>query len=107
MYLTPFSDVFDTFIKVYNIPKNIELDIPEEYRSVNVYRTTLGHKVNHKFDVDANVEFDYVKHPIFDVIVCLIALQDLEADEELFANYNYGLEDAAQWYRDHYQATYE
>ena len=93
--------------KIYKVPKNIELDMPDPYRSVAVYRSTLGHKVNHKFDVDANVEFDYVDHPVFGVIVCLIATKDIDDDEELFANYNYGVEDAAQWYRDLYKATYE
>ena len=93
--------------KLYNIPKEIELDIPHPYRSVKEYTTTLGHKVNHMFDINTNVEFDSVDHPVFGVIVCLIAVKDIEVDEELFVNYNYGLEDAAKWYRDLYDQTYD
>ena len=55
---------------------------------------------------NANVEFEYVEHPVFGVIVCLIADEDINADEELFVNYNYVLEDAAKWYRDLYDETY-
>ena len=44
---------------------------------------------------------------MFGVIVCLIAVKDIEVDEELFVNYNYGLEDAAKWYRDLYDQTYD
>ena len=91
----------------FNIPEEMELDIPDPYRSVEEYRTTLGHKVNHQFDPRTNVEFDTVHHPVFGVIVCLIASKDIEVDEELFVNYHYGLEDAAQWYRDLYDKTYE
>ena len=29
------------------------------------YRTTLGHKVNHKFDPDCNTQFMAVKHALF------------------------------------------
>ena len=93
--------------KLYNIPKEIELDIPHPYRSVEEYTTTLGHKVNHMFDINTNTEFDSVDHPVFGVIVCHIAVKDIEVDEELFVNYNYGLEDAAKWYRDLYDQTYD
>ena len=84
--------------EILKIPKDMELDIPKEYRSVNAYRTTLGHKVNHKF-VNVNTIFDYVVHPIFDNIVCLIAVLDIQAEEEIFVSYNYGLDVAPEWYK--------
>ena len=92
--------------RIYNVPKKIMLDIPDPYRSIKFYRTTLGHKVNHKFDVDTNVEFDFVEHPVFGVIVCHIATKDIEVDEELFVNYGYGLENLTGWFKDVYDDTY-
>ena len=90
---------------IYNIPENLELDIPDQYRSVDNYRTTLGHKVNHKFE-DTNVEYKIVDHPVFGVIVCLIATEDIDVDDELFASYNYGLDEAPQWYKDLHDEEY-
>ena len=86
--------------RIFNVTKKIMLDIPDTYRSIKAYRTTLGHKVNHKFDVDTNVEFDFVEHPVFGVIVCHIATKDIEANEELFVDYGYDLVRCPQWYRE-------
>ena len=75
------------------------LDIPEHYRSIIEYRTTLGHKVNHKFE-DTNAEQETVKHPVFGVIACTVATKEIDVDDEIFINYNsYDLEDAPDWYR--------
>ena len=89
--------------KIYNVPEHIELDIPDPYRSTNVYTATLGHKVNHKFE-ETNVEFDFTDHPVYGVIVCLIATEDIDVDDELFVHYGYDLDAAPQWYQDlHHQ----
>jgi histone-lysine N-methyltransferase SETD7 len=85
--------------EIYNVPEDIELDIPDPYRSTDEYTATLGHKVNHKFE-QTNVEFDTTDHPVYGVIVCLIATEDIDIDDELFVSYNYGLDSAPQWYRD-------
>ena len=83
---------------INSIPEGTVLDVPEGYRSVEAYRTTFGHKVNHKFDDHANVEFDFVDHPVFGVIICLLAIRDIDLDEELFVNYNYN-DYAPLWYQ--------
>ena len=66
----------------YNIPSEMMVNTPDHYIRFTEYRTSLGHKDNHKFDT--------VHHPVFGV--CLIAFKDIEVDEELFVNYNYWLE---------------
>ena len=99
-------DLGDDVQEMFNISEDILLDIPEGYRSVEDYRTTLGHNVNHMFDEHTNVEFDFVDHPVFGVIVCLLAIKDIEVEEELFVNYNEPLEDAPHWYRELYEKSY-
>ena len=61
-YSCPFS---------WGVHPQVNMDIPERYRSFVDYRTTLGHKVNHKFNPDTNTEFWVVKHPLFGPIVAL------------------------------------
>ena len=93
--------------EMFNNSEDVELlDIPKGYRSVDDYRTTLGHKVNHMFDEHTNVEFDFMDHPVFGVIVCLLAIKEIEVDEELFVNYNYSIEDAPHWYRELYEKSF-
>ena len=79
------------------------MDIPERYRSVLNYRTTLGHKVNHKFSDETNSYFEVVKHPLFGVIVALVADKVIRRGEEVFTNYNYNLRTAPDWYRESYR----
>ena len=40
--------------KSWGIHPEICIDIPERFRSLVNYRTTLGHKVNHKFSDETN-----------------------------------------------------
>ena len=51
--------------------QDLSIDIPERFRSFVDYRTTLGHKVNHKFHPASNTEFQVVKHPLFGIICSL------------------------------------
>jgi len=89
-YTSPYS---------WGIPSALNIDIPERYRSIVDYRTTLGHKVNHKFDPESNTEFTVVKHPLFGPICALVATKVIDIDEELFVDYNYDVDalDAPQW----------
>ena len=64
------------------------------FRELVNFRTTLGHKVNHKFSEEANGDFEVVKHPLFGVIVAIIAKEVIEKDEEIFVDYNYYTEDS-------------
>ena len=70
-----------------------------------MYRTTLGHKVNHKFE-GINAEFETVDHPVHGGIVCLVAATEIDVDDEIFAHYRYSVEQAAEWYREEYANVY-
>ena len=89
--------------KSWGIHPEICIDVPERFRSVVAYRTTLGHKVNHKFSDESNSYFEVVKHPLFGVIVALVADQVIRRGEEVFTNYNYNLKTAPDWYREGYK----
>ena len=89
--------------KSWGLQPELCMDIPERYRSLLSYRTTLGHKVNHKFSDQTNSYFEVVKHPLFGVIVALVADQIIRRGEEVFTNYNYDLRTAPDWYREGYK----
>ena len=88
----------------------IYIDIPESFRSIVNYRTTLGHKVNHKFNEEANGEFVVINHPLFGLIAAIRAMELIEEDYEIFVDYNYykndspieKLLDCPLWYRNAY-----
>ena len=70
------------------------------------YRTTLGHKANHSFN--NNVEYVFVDHPVLGGIACLVATEDIDDGEEVFAHYRYGDIQLVQlfWYREEYNHQY-
>ena len=70
-------------------------------RELANFRTTLGHKVNHKFSEEANGNFEVVKHPLFGVIVAIVAKEVIEEDDEIFVDYNYALgEESPAWFKE-------
>lgn len=73
-------------------PKEV-LNIPKQYRSLDAYNATLGHLVNHSNK--PNTWFGMIDHPRFGPIRSIVLLEDLEAGQELFADYGY-LEQYAQ-----------
>jgi len=91
----------------WGFPEDLVLDIPEEYRSIYKFRTTLGHKANHLFE-GKNTEYDTVNHPVHGGIVCLIATEVINKDDEIYVDYLYDVDDEAteQWYKDLYDRTY-
>ena len=91
----------------WGYPEDLVLDIPEEYRSIYKFRTTLGHKANHLFE-GKNTEYDTVNHPVHGGIVCLIATEVINKDDEIYVDYLYDVDDEAteQWYKDLYDRTY-
>ena len=93
--------------KSWGIHPDICIDIPEKFRSVVDYRTTLGHKVNHKFSPESNGYFEVVKHPLFGVIVAVVATDVIRRGQEVFVNYNYRLSTAPDWYKDSYKLLLE
>lgn len=79
------------------------LDIPEEVISLNNYRASLGHKINHSFQ--PNCKWDQTMHPTFGRIPSVITLLDLKAGTELTCHYMIDMQEAAgidhlQWYLD-------
>ena len=71
------------------------------------FRTTLGHKVNHLFE-GTNTVFDTINHPVHGGIVCLIATEVIDKDDELYVDYLYNVDDEATdlWYKELYEITY-
>ena len=65
------------------------VDVKGKYRNITEYRTTLGHKANHKFKNHNTVYQIGVNHPILGNIGCLMAVTEIDPGEEIFVNYNY------------------
>ena len=79
------------------------LDIPPECVSLNNYRASLGHKINHSFR--PNCKWDHSIHPTFGRIPSIITLMDLKAGTELTCHYMIDMQEASnfehlQWYVD-------
>merc|ERR1719154_729838 len=90
---------------IWGYPEDMVLDVPEQYRSIYQYRTTLGHKANHLFE-GKNTEYDTVNHPVHGGIVILVASHPIQPDDEVIVDYLYEVEDAEPWYQDLYYRTY-
>ena len=49
-----------------------------------------------------------VKHPLFGVIVAIIATEVIEEDEEIFVDYNYALDEGSPaWYKEAHEKYQE
>lgn len=91
----------------YNVPKDALLNLSPHYRDVINYRTTLGHKANHKFGEGRNACFELAIHPIFGFVIAIEAVRAIRKGEEIFVAYNYDPHDAGtpRWYRELYNQT--
>lgn len=47
--------------------------------------------------------FDVVKHPLFGVIVGIVATSEIRRGEEIYCDYNYDLESGPYWYREGFE----
>ena len=79
------------------------LDIPPKCASLNNYRASLGHKINHSFQ--PNCKWDQIIHPVFGRIPSIVTLMDLKAGTELTCHYMIDMQAASiteelQWYVD-------
>ena len=91
-YTISFDDYTDT-----------EVDIPPEYWSIEKYRATLGHKVNHSFK-KANTVFGNAIHPRFGSILTVFATKDIKKGEEILVDYRYGYDSVVDlWYAKLYE----
>ena len=85
---------------------DIRLNVPPEYWTIDKYRATLGHKVNHSFK-KMNAAFGSAIHPRFGPIRTLFAIKDIIKGEELFVDYAYGKQYALPiWFRQAYKEEY-
>jgi len=89
----------------WGYPHNIVIDTPGKWRDETEYRTTLAHKVNHKFKRN-NAFFQTVHHPVFGALGCIVAKNEIEVGAEIYVNYEYNVDVAPQWYRDGYDQVY-
>ena len=89
-----------------NNMRGLRVDVKGKYRNITEYRTTLGHKANHKFKNHNTVYQIGVNHPVLGNIGCLMAVTEIDPGEEIFVNYNYNLEAAVPWYREEYNRLY-
>ena len=53
------------------------MDIPPDFVSLNRYRATLAHKINHSFD--PNCRWGVINHPTFGRVPRVVTLKDLKA----------------------------
>lgn len=80
------------------------MDIPPEYISLNKYRASLGHKINHSFD--PNCRWGTMEHPTFGRVPRVVTLKDMKAGTELTCHYMICMEEASApdakmtWYVD-------
>ena len=82
------------------------VDVGGKYRSIVEYRTTLGHKANHKFKNHNTIYQKDIEHPVLGTIACVIATAEIDPGEEIFTNYNYSLEGAVPWYKEEYNRLF-
>ena len=76
---------------------DVDLDIPSGSERLSQYCATLGHKVNHS--LNDNAEWALVEHPRFGLIRGINTRKDIKKDEEILINYQMNLADAPDWYR--------
>jgi len=74
-----------------------DLDVPDDMTSLQSYRASLGHKVCHSFQ--PNAETDVFFHPRFGLIRCVASLRRIRAGEEILIDYKYNLSSAPAWYK--------
>ena len=74
------------------------LDVPGEYSRCDAYCATLGHKANHSST--PNACYDVFDHPLYGVIKCVRALQDIPPAHEITVDYGF---DGAHGFPDWWQ----
>ncbi|TRY64354.1 hypothetical protein TCAL_03641 [Tigriopus californicus] len=82
------------------------ITIPAHLGSMDSYRATLGHKLNHQFK--PNCAYGGVlDSPRFGFIRAFFTLRDIKKGEELFINYGYSTETGPKWYTELYKKMLE
>ena len=81
----------------------ITMNVLKDYWSIDKYRATLGHKVNHSFK-KANMEFGSAIHPRFGPIRTVVAKRMIKRGEEILCDYEYPKDSSIpKWYAHVYE----
>ena len=81
-----------------NIPCQLTVHIPKDFASIQMYRGSLGHKINHSFEPNAVFTFQEVAR--FGISVVIKTLRGIQKDEEIFVNYGYHKVHSPKWHQD-------
>ena len=115
--LALFWDVVNPFSYLrYTVHKNLlgyspdgitmHMNIPQEYWTIDRYRATLGHKVNHNFK-NPSTEFGDAIHPRYGPIRTIVATKNIQRGDEIFIDYAYSQDSAIPyWYGHAYKEEY-
>ncbi len=83
-------------------PCALTIDIPAVYGDTQLYRGTLGHKINHKFN--PTTVFVNVESARFGIINALkTGAEPVKEGEEFFVSYGYSPTVNLPWYREEYK----
>ena len=89
-------------------PCRLQIHIPPEFESTEMYQGTLGHKVNHKFAPKNNCVYGFLDSARFGPIVTVETNRDVGKGEELFASYGYPVNSTIlPWYAELYKKHLE
>ena len=70
-------------------------------KSINKYRATFGHKINHSFKTDKiNCRFEAFHHARFGLVHSVRSTKLVKKDEELLCHYNFQYEMSPPWYQE-------
>ena len=81
---------------------NLRIDIPPEYGTSDTFRSTLGHKINHKFD--PTTVFASIDSARFGMVNAVRTKPDVTVlrGEELSVNYGYSIKIALPWFNEQF-----
>ncbi len=87
---------------VITLTDDLWMNLPFEWWTLDKYRASLAHKVNHSFK-KANCQFNTAFNPRFGVVRGVEATRDIQKGEQIFVEYGYPIEDLyPPWYVDLY-----
>jgi len=77
------------------------IDVPPKFSLITQFCGTLGHKANHHFEEHVNSKYDeYIGHPLFGKIKCIVAIRPIQKGEEIFVDYGYKEGTGPVWFKD-------
>jgi len=81
--------------------------LPDEFgNDLNVYRATLGHKINHNFWF-YNAGYVANFHPRFGLLAAVKSLRNIKAGQEILCHYDLQFHEAHPWYQEMWRTEVE